>query len=339
MTSRDDRSAPVPGTTEDVPDWGSAAPPARELTGLPGNPGFLHPHVPAFAVRDRRGRPVVETPLTPRPAARHRAALVVTSGLLTAAVTGVALTLLAGHLLGDGALPGGRPAPWWLVAVTAALGLVACFLLLGAHTVTLGLTGSAAVASAVTWSTLLLGVAAGTGAVVALDLAGASHPLVHALEPAPRGALAVVTALGVAGAAAVVVAGLVARRAAHAVQERLRALRRDGVRSPGRLEAVTYRGAWSDDGRPRLDVIVAYGTPGAERRVPLLLVTPQHRVPLVGAPVVVTHEQDPARAEGADGTAPGAAADAPEPDLVLVELDQSRPVDYDPDVAAYARAD
>ncbi|TWG85089.1 hypothetical protein L603_000200000980 [Cellulosimicrobium cellulans J34] len=294
--------------TEDVPDWGSVTEPAADPVGLPGNPGFLSPLVPAFAVRDPRGRPVVETPLSPRAQTLYLARLVASAGVLVAPVAGAALTLLAGHLLGSGALPDGRPAPWWLVLALAVVALVPGTLLIGVHTVALAATGSSRVGSRLTAATALLAVALGAGTVVALDRAGVEH---------------------------------------HAVQDRLRALRRDGMRTEGRLESVRYHGRWTDDGRPRLDATVTYGTPGAERRVDLLLVAPADRVPLPGAPVVVVH--DPADEPTGHGTAPGPGGPGPAApggtsrgrwldDVVLVELDQSRPVAYDPDVAAYARA-
>ena len=56
MTASRDHGGRTAAAPADVPDWGSAAEPATDATGLPGNPGFLSPGVPAFAVRDRRGR-------------------------------------------------------------------------------------------------------------------------------------------------------------------------------------------------------------------------------------------------------------------------------------------
>src|SRR5690606_28863684 len=144
-----------------------------------------------------------------------------------------------------------------------------------------------------------------------------------------------------------VAATLAARREARAVQDRLRALRRDGMRTEGRLESVRYHGRWTDDGRPRLDASVAYVTPGTERRADLLLVAPAPHLPLPGPPVLVVRDP-PAEPTGC-GAAPGPRGPGPAArggtsrgrwldDVVLVELDQSRPVAYDPDVAAYARA-
>ena len=333
--------------TEDVPDWGSVTETAADPVGLPGNPGFLSPLVPAFAVRDPRGRPVVETPLSPRAQTLYLARLVASAGVLVAPVAGAALTLLAGHLLGSGALPDGRPAPWWLVLALAVVALVPGTLLIGVHTVALAATGSSRVGSRLTAATALLAVALGAGTVVALDRAGVEHPLARGLEPLPLAALALTTVLALAGGGAAVAATLAARREARTVQDRLRALRRDGMRTEGRLESVRYHGRWTDDGRPRLDATVTFGTPGAERRVDLLLVAPADRVPLPGAPVVVVH--DPADEPTGYGSAPGPRGPGPAArggtsrgrwldDVVLVELDQSRPVAYDPDVAAYARA-
>ncbi|MFD4990450.1 hypothetical protein ACFWH7_07575 [Cellulosimicrobium cellulans] len=342
MTASRDHDGRTAAAPADVPDWGSAAEPATDATGLPGNPGFLSPGVPAFAVRDRRGRAVVETPLSPRAQTRYLVRLVLGSGALVAVVVGPALTLLAGHLLGPGALPGGRPAPWWLVLALAVVALPACVLLLGVHTVALGASGSARVASRLTWATVLLAVALGVGAVVGLDLAGVAHPLARDLELEPLLALACVAVGALAWGVVAVLSTAEAQLEARAVQERLRALRRDGVRTPGSLLDRRYQGSWTDDGRPRFDATVTYGPPGAERSVEVLLVAPQDRVPLPGAPVVVVHEVR----DDADAAAPG-----PSPrgrggrrdqtrwmlDLVLVELDQSRPVAYDPDAAAFAK--
>lgn len=335
MTPRDDRDAPVPGTTDDAPDWGSAAEPGAEPVGLPGNPGFLNPRVPAFAMRDRRGHAVVEMPLTPGPAARQRALFVVVAGTLTALVAGIAPTLVAGRLLGSGALPDGRSAPAWLIVALVVVGLLAGFFLLGVHQLCLGLTGSVRTSSALTWSTVLLGVAAGLGLVLLLDGLGATLPLVHGLETPPRLALVVVAVAAAGWGVVAVLSTVLASLQARALQERLRALRREGTRSPGTLEAVTYRSTWSDDGRPQLDAVVAFGLPGAERRVPLLLVTPLDRVPLVGSPVVVVHT--PRDAGSPPATRPEDVGDLDPDDLVLVEIDQSRPVAYDTDLAAYAR--
>ncbi|MCO7275112.1 hypothetical protein [Cellulosimicrobium cellulans] len=342
--SRDDldgRDGPASAPPVDAPSWGSASEPAAGLTGLPGNPGFLSPGIPAFAVRDRRGRAVVETPLSPRAQSRYLTWLVLGSGALVAVVAGAALTLLAGRLLGAGALPGGRPAPWWLVVALAVVALPACVLLLGVHTVALGASGSARVASRLTWATALLGVALGVGTVVGLDLADVAHPLARDLEFEPLLALACVAVGALAWGVVAVLATAAAQLEARAVQERLRALRRDGVRTPGSLVDRRYLGSWTDDGRPRFDATVAYGPPGAERSVEVLLVAPPDRVPLPGAPVVVVHDvQDepdaadlPAPGRGGSGGAPGRWLDA----LVLVELDQSRTVSYDPDVGAFAR--
>ena len=336
--NQDSRFDPTTVTPEDVPDWGSSAEPEHEPTGLPGNPGFLNPTVPAFAMRDDRGRALVEVPLTPRPAARYRGRLVVVAGTLSAVVAGAVLTLLAGHLLGPGALPGGRSAPAWLVVALVVVALAAAFFLVGVHTVTLSLTGSVRTASALTWTTVLLAVAAGTGAVVVLDVAGVHHPLARGLDPLVAFTLvSVATATLVAGLASVV-ATVRAARAARSLQDRMRALRRDGVRSPGTLVEARFLGTWSDDGRPQLDATVTYGSPGAERRVALLLVAPQDRVPLVGASVVVLHE--PHDDTEPYGTAPAPDADPRDPaGIVLVELDQARPVRFDPDVAAYAKTE
>lgn len=338
--SRDDLGGPTAAPPVDAPGWGSASEPAAGLTGLPGNPGFLSPGVPAFAVRDRRGRAVVETPLSPRAQTRYLARLVLGSGVLVAVLAGTTLTLLAGHLLGPGALPGGRPAPWWLVAALAVVALPACVLLLGVHTVSHGASGSARVASRLTWATALLALALGTGTVVGLDLAGVAHPLARDLELEPLLALAGVAVGALACGVVAVLATAEAQLEARAVQERLRALRRDGVRTPGTLVDRRYQGAWTDDGRPRFDASVTYGPPGAERQVEVLLVAPQDRVPLPGAPVVVVHEVR----DDADAAPPGPSTRGRERDpnrwildLVLVELDQSRPVAYDPDAAAFAR--
>lgn len=342
--SCDDRDGPTAAVPADAPSWGSASERATEPTGLPGNPGFLSPGVPAFAVRDRHGRAVVETPLSPPAQTRYLVGLVLGSGALVALVTGVALTLLAGHLLGSGALPGGRPAPGWLVVALAVVALPACVLLLGVHAVSLGASGSARVASRLTWATVLLALALGTGTVVGLDLAGVAHPLAQDLEPRPLVALVGVTVGTLGGGAVAVLSTAAARLEARALQDRLRALRRDGVRSPGSLVARRYLGSWTDDGRPRFDATVTYGPPGAERCVELLLVTPQDRVPLPGAPVVVVHEVRDEAGAAPPGPPPRGRQGPPDPDrwlddLVIVELDQSRTVTYDPDVAAYAKSD
>ena len=340
--SRDDLDGPTAAPPADAPGWGSASEPTAGLTGLPGNPGFLSPGVPAFAVRDRRGRAVVETPLSPRAQTRYLTRLVLGSGVLVAVVGGVALALLAGHLLGPGALPGGRPAPWWLVVALAVVALPACVLLLGVHTVSHGASGSVRVASRLTWATVLLALALGTGAVVGLDLAGVAHPLARDLELEPLLALAGVAVGALAWGVVAVLATAEAQLEARAVQERLRALRRDGVRALGSLVDRRYQGAWTDDGRPRFDATVAYGPPGAERSVEVLLVAPQDRVPLPGAPVVVVHDVRDA-ADAADAVARSRRhgrrprLDRWLDDLVLVELDQSRPVAYDPDAAAFAK--
>ena len=60
--------------------------------------------------------------------------------------------------------------------------------------------------------------------------------------------------------------------------------------------------------------------------------------PLVGASVVVLHE--PHDDTEPYGTAPAPDADPRDPaGIVLVELDQARPVRFDPDVAAYAKTE
>ncbi|MBN0042137.1 hypothetical protein JN535_18420 [Cellulosimicrobium cellulans] len=342
MTTSRDHDGPTAAVPADVPDWGSATGPAAEPTGLPGNPGFLSPGVPALAVRDRHGRAVVETPLSPRAQTRYLARLVLGSGALVAVVAGTTLTLLAGHLLGPGALPGGRTAPWWLVVALVAVALPACVLLLGVHTVALGASGSARVASRLTWATALLAVALGVGTVVGLDLADVAHPLARDLELEPLLALACVSVGALAWGVVAVLSTTEAQIEARAVQERLRVLRRDGVRTPGSLVDRRYQGSWTDDGRPRFDATVTYGPPGAERSVEVLLVAPQDRVPLPGAPVVVVHEVRDDADVAAPGPAPRGRGGRRDPnrwilDLVLVELDQSRPVHYDPDVAAFAK--
>ncbi|MBU9764735.1 hypothetical protein FR943_12860 [Mycobacterium sp. TNTM28] len=156
-----------------------------------------------------------------------------------------------------------------------------------------------------------------TGTQIALltALAGVAFGLLEAalwLRGTTGGILALLSIGCTAVAAIATGAAWRGIRYTRARQDRLAALRRHGVRSPGELRNVNFLDRWTADD-PQFSVTVAFESPTGRRAVTANMIAHHSRVPLPGAAVVVF-------------SAPRDASDD-----VLIELDPDRPARLDRD--------
>lgn len=126
------------------------------------------------------------------------------------------------------------------------------------------------------------------------------------------GILALVSVVCSAAAALATAAAWRGIRHTRRRQDRLAALRRHGVRSPGELRNVEFRQRWTADD-PQFTVTVAFEGPTGRRVVTANMIAHHSRVPLAGSRLVVfsaPHDTD---------------------DDVLIELDPAEPPKFDRD--------
>ncbi|WP_116950458.1 hypothetical protein [Jiangella endophytica] len=229
--------------------------------------------------------------------------LLVLAGLVLLATVPVALVVLfvliaRGHGFGYVALRAGPP----IVVVLAAALVVNA---LGER-----LTGRPSVGTRMMLGIGLLGFGATLTAPLGYAWSdhGSNLPVLIAAAIPGSVALAGVILIGRA---------IVLTRGALRRQERMRELRARGRRVDGVLESVRFLKTWAGGAQPEFEVVTGYA---GERRVTARLVTEPERVPLPGARLWV--HTDPV---------------APDDTDVLVELDATVPVEFDPRVEEYRR--
>ncbi|MGV9797166.1 hypothetical protein ACWDTP_03795 [Mycobacterium sp. NPDC003449] len=165
--------------------------------------------------------------------------------------------------------------------------------------------------------------ATGNRVATASALAGVAVGLLAGALWIGGGVGGLIALASVACSAGAAVATIAAWRGIGYTRERRRrliALRAHGTRAPGVLREVTFLEKWTSDD-PRFTVVVEFDSGSGRRRLEANMTTTSTRVPRPGTAVVVF-------------SPPDAAANDTD---VHIELDETKPVRFDPHRARYAK--